>query len=195
MNRAERLTALLRVLQRSSAAGALRGMVREAGWAGALGIGLMVLAVAGGTVARQGFEHERSRLAAERTRLTQGAVAANTDRRSDRERLAAYYAARFPGESRVAERLGVLYARAGEHGIAIRRVDYRSAREPGTPLQRIALVLPVQGEFARIHGWLSAVLVDMPELGLEALSIKRSGSELSTLEAELRLMLFVEAGR
>lgn len=174
---------------------ALQRLARQAGWAGALGAALLVLALAGGAISRAQIEEARQRLAGERGRLAQAAVVARVDLRSDRERIAAYYAERFPAESVVAERLGLLYGKAGEHGIEIRRVDYRSIKEPGSPLRRIALTVPVQGEFPHIHGWLSAVLMDMPELGLEALSIKRNGSEASTLEAELRLMVYVRAGQ
>ncbi|MCW5581326.1 MAG: hypothetical protein KIS72_08295 [Luteimonas sp.] len=170
--------------------------MRRAGWAGGLGGGLMVAALAGGLLLDRHVEGARADLARERARLMRAELAAREGPAdSDRARLERFYARRFPGESELPARLGKLYAAAGTHGIAIRRVDYRMVAEPATPLQRVALVLPVQGDFPRIHAWLSAVLVELPELALEGLSIRRAGSEASTLEAEIRLAILVGAGR
>lgn len=172
-----------------------RRMRREIGWVGFVGLAMIGTALIGGQLAGHGLEQGREALAAQRARLLRAAEMVESAPQGEKRLLAAYYARRFPGESTLPERLAELYAQADTHGIAIRRVDYRAAAEPATPLQRITLDLPVQGDFARIHGWLSAVLVAMPELGLEAISVKRAGSESASIEAELRLVLFVGAGR
>lgn len=176
--------------------GALMNLARRAGWAGALGVVLITIEL----VARLLLDHHvadvRSELAREHARLlrAQATVAAGQVD-SERTRLARFYAQRFPGESALPARLARVYAAADAHGIAIRRVDYRMAAEPATPLRRVSLSLPLQGDFPRIHAWLSDVLVQLPELALEGLSIRRAGSEASTLEAEIRLVLFVGGDR
>jgi hypothetical protein len=174
----------------------LRRLARRAGWAGALGAGLIVSALVGGMLGDRLVDEAGRDLAREAARLKRAQEVSAADRGGgERERLERFYATRFPGESQLEARLGALYAAAAAHGIVIRRADYRVAAEPATPLQRVALALPVQGEFARIHAWLSAALVAMPELALEGISIKRAGSEARATEAELRFVLFVGAGR
>lgn len=170
-------------------------MLRELGWVGGAGLALIGAALIGGHLVRQVQDERRDNLATQRDRLLRAAATAPSAPTGGRAQLDAYYARRFPGESVLPQRLAELYTRADTHGIAIRRVDYRVAAEPATPLQRTTLDLPVQGDFARIHGWLSDVLVAMPELGLEAISLRRAGSESASIEAELRLVLFVGAGR
>lgn len=177
-------------------ANALRALVRQCGWAGGLGAVLIVVALVGGTWGDRYAESVRGELAQERARLMRASwVEATAPAESDRSRVDRYYASRFPGASELGARLGRLYAAAQAHGLDFARADYRIAAEPGTPLRRVALALPVQGEFPRIHAWLSEVLVALPELALEGLSIKRTGSEARRIEAELRLVLFVEEGR
>lgn len=174
----------------------LRALMRRCGWTGALGAALIVLALAAGVVGDRYAEEVRGQLARERAalmRAKQAETAAPVV--SDRSRVEGFYADRFPGASELGVRLGRLYSAAQAHGLDLTRTDYRIAAEPGTPLRRVALVVPVSGEFPSIHAWLSDVLVALPELALEGLSIKRSGSEARRIEAELRLVLFVEEGR
>lgn len=174
----------------------LKRLVQRAGWAGAVGGVLIAAASIGGLLADAHIDEARSELARERARLMRALPGASAHtQESDRTRLARFYTSRFPGESELSARLGQLYAAADAHGVAIQRVDYRRAAEPGTPLLRVSLALPVQGDFTRIHAWLSDLLVQLPELALEGISMKRAGSEASTSDMEIRLALFLEAGR
>lgn len=177
-------------------ASALINLVRRAGWAGALGVVLITIGLVSGLLVDRHVADVRRELAREHARLLRAqATAATGQVDSERTRLARFYAKRFPGESELPARLARVYAAADTHGIAIRRADYRMAAEPATPLRRVSLSLPLQGDFARIHAWLRDLLVQLPELALEGLSIRRAGSEASTLEAEIRLVLFVRADR
>lgn len=177
-------------------AGVVRRLGRRCGWAGALGGGLIMLAIVAGTLGDRHAEGVRGNLARERARLMSAQLSERTGPvESDRARLEGFYTSRFPGESALGSRLGRLYAAAAEHGLEVSRVDYRIAAEPGTPLRRVALSLPVRGEFSRIHAWLGEVLLALPELALEGLSIRRAGSEVRSIEAELRLVIFVAEGR
>ncbi|ATE60493.1 hypothetical protein [Thauera sinica] len=176
--------------------GRLRRLARGAGWAGGVGVGLIVAALAGGLLADGYIDDEGRGIAHERARLMRAPLDPAAGRiDSDRARLERFYAQRFPGEAELPARLGRLYAAAQAQGVEIRRVDYRITPEPATPLKRVVLALPVRGDFPHIHAWLSAVLVDMPELALEGLSIKRAGGEANTLETEIRLAIFVGGGR
>jgi hypothetical protein len=178
------VSALLPLLHR------LRRALRRAGWAGALGLALLLLAMlldVGGSAA---LESRREALAAERARLQQagravGGAAAATGGR------AAPLVMAFPAAAELPQLLTRLHAMGEEWGLALSRSEYRSAPEPGTALTRVSLQLPVRGEFGAIYSWLDEVLAAMPAVGLEALSVRRGDSELVPLEAELRLVIYV----
>jgi Tfp pilus assembly protein PilO len=164
--------------------------VHRAGWAGAVGAGLLAFALAFGytVAAEQGTR--RQQLAAERTRLLQAAAAPVADQRSERERLEAFYA-RFPSAADLPARLQELHRLAEAHGVVLARADYRSSREAGTRLQRVSLSLPLSGAFEPVYQWLAEVLATMPEVAVEGLSLKREGTDAGEVDIELHLALFV----
>lgn len=175
------------------ATGAVYRASLQAGPAGWLALAVLLAAALLGGGGHLWLDAERTALQQQRAQLQRDALQPPAGS-APRERLEAYYAERFPPAAAMSERLSQIYALARREGIVIKRADYRSVAERGTPLQRVALVLPVQGEFARIYRWLDAVLVEMPEVGLESISIRRTGSEASQVEAELRLMMFLRDG-
>ncbi|CAL94709.1 hypothetical protein [Azoarcus olearius] len=174
---------------------ALRRTHRLLGPAGLAGIALLLLALGIDRFALPQLDSAQRRLAAERNALLRAAAAQDDAPTDERSALEAYYASRFPPQRALGERLSVLYSLAADHGLDVRRVDYRAASEPGTRLRRITLDLPLEGDFPRIHGWLGAALQALPELTLETVSVKRASSESARIEAELRLVLWVGEGR
>lgn len=167
--------------------------LQRAGWAGALGAGLLAFALAFGYTVAEDQSRRQSELAAERARLLKAASGPAADQRSEAERLAAFYA-RFPAETALPARLRELHRLAADHGVALARADYRISRESGTGLQRVTLSLPVSGAFEPVYGWLAEVLATMPEVALDSLSVKREETTDGELEVELRLVLFVRGG-
>jgi hypothetical protein len=164
--------------------------LRRAGWAGALGAGLLAFALAFGYAVAADQDRRRDELAAARARLLKAASEPAADPRSGGERLAAFYA-RFPAEAALPARLQELHRLAEAHGVVLARADYRTSREPGTGLHRVSLSLPVSGAFEPVYQWLAAVLGSMPEVALESLSVKREGTDDAEVEVELRLAIFV----
>ncbi|QDF95503.1 hypothetical protein CJ010_02515 [Azoarcus sp. DD4] len=161
---------------------------RRAGWAGWLGLALLLLALAIDLLAVPAIELRRQALSAERTRLLQGSETAGG---LVLPAGTAEFYGHFPTVQDLPQLLTRLHAMGDEHGLDLSRSDYRSADEPGTPLVRVALHLPVHGEFAAIYGWLDEVLRAMPAVGLEALSVRRSDAEIAPVDADLRLVVFV----
>lgn len=167
--------------------------LHRAGWAGAVGAGLLAFALAFGYTVGADQAARRQQLAGERTRLLQAAASPTEDRRSDRERLTAFYA-RFPAASELPARLQELHRLADAHGVALARADYRSSREAGSTLQRVSLNLPLSGGFDPVYQWLSEVLATMPEVAVEGLAIKRESTEGGQVDIDLRLVLFLRGG-
>lgn len=167
----------------------LRGLHR-AGWAGAVGVGLMAFALAFGYTVAADQAKRQAQLAAERTRLLQASSGPAADQRPEAERLAAFYA-RFPSLAELPARLQELHRLAESHGVVLARADYRASRDTGTGLQRVTLNLPASGAFEPVYQWLAEVLASMPEVALESLSIKRDDTADGEVDVELRLVLFL----
>lgn len=167
----------------------LRGLHR-AGWAGALGAGLLAFGLAFGYSAAADQARRQEQLAAERSRLLKAASGPAAERRPEAERLAAFYA-RFPAMTDLPARLQELHRLADAHGVRLERADYRASREPGTGLSRVNLALPASGAFAPVYEWLAEVLASMPEVALESLSLKREDTAAGEVEVELHLTLFL----
>lgn len=166
--------------------------LRRAGWAGGLGAILAVAALAVYLGGHASIEARREALDAERERLMRAGTAESAARPQPAagERLADFYAG-FPTLQALPRTLTRLHTLADAHALDLERTDYRSAEEPGTPLVRVALSLPVRGDFGQIYGWLSALLGDMPEVALGALSVRRDDSEIGLVDAEVELSVFV----
>jgi Tfp pilus assembly protein PilO len=164
--------------------------LQRAGWAGALGVGLMAFALAFGYTVSTDQTRRQEQLAAERSLLLKAASGSAADQRPDAERLAAFYA-RFPALDELPARLQELHRLAETHGVVLARADYRASRDAGTGLSRVSLSLPASGAFEPVYQWLAEVLATMPEVALESLSIKREDTAAGEVEVELRLAIFL----
>lgn len=101
--------------------------------------------------------------------------------------------AMLPPTGEASERIGELERLAHAHGMRLPRGQYSVSPLAGTTLARWQLVLPVEAPYPALHAFLAAALERMPNLTLDELKLKRERLEVSELQAELRLSLFVEA--
>ncbi len=164
-------------------------LLRQAGWAGALGLALLLSAFVLDAASAAVDAERRAALAAERARLLQGVVSAEAAQRGGPAHVGDFYTA-FPPLQTLPRALARLADLADSHGVNVDRTDYRSADQAGTPLVRVALSLPVQGRFSAVHGWLGEVLATMPEVALESLVVRRAHPGAELVEGELRLLVF-----
>ena len=164
-------------------------IVLRAGWAGGVGVALLVVAAVFSQVTDTATEERRAALASERARLLRGEVRREPEV-NERERLKAFYQ-RFPVATDLPEVLRRLHEHATARGVSLQRTDYRSSAEAGTPLLQVTLTIPVNGEFANLYGWLAEVLREMPEVALETLNVKRPAANSTVVEAEVRLQLYL----
>lgn len=173
---------------------ALRAL-RNAGWAGIAGGLLILIAVAVDQAAGGALDARRATLAAERAALLRGGSATPASgAAASREALDAFYAG-FPPAGDLPMILGDVHAHAENHGVDLDRTDYRLADESGTPLLRVALNLPVRGDFRALYAWLGELSAAVPAVGFEALSVRRSDPQLGFIEGELRMVVFVRRER
>lgn len=161
--------------------------LKRLGWVGGAGLGLLLAALLVDLAVTAGNYRAHARLEAERGRLArlagQGAVPPPSTPAE------AFYA-RFPEQSELPRSLAKLSEIAAANAMNVARADYRAAEQPGTPLVRMNLSLPVQGNYAALYGGLAEMLAAMPEVGLESLSLHRVDRAADVVEGEVRLAVF-----
>lgn len=161
----------------------------NAGLPGALGVVLLAAAVLGGYVARADNDRRAAALAEEQGRIARSASApAPGD--DGRTRVMEFFA-RFPPVGALPDSLRRLNEHAAAHDIDVQRTDYRSTVVSGTPLTLVSLAIPVQADAEALYVWLGALLREMPEIALESVSLKRETSDAATVEADIRLQLYL----
>ncbi|QTQ35353.1 Uncharacterized protein ToN1_11850 [Aromatoleum petrolei] len=161
----------------------------NAGLPGALGVFLLAAAALGGYAGGTDVDRRAAALADERSRMERNADAPAPGS-DDRARVAAFFE-RFPPAAALPDSLRRLNEHGAAHGISVRRTDYGSSVVAGTPLTLVSLTLPVEADAAALYVWLSALLREMPEIALESVSFKRDTSDAETVEADIRLQLYL----
>jgi Tfp pilus assembly protein PilO len=108
--------------------------------------------------------------------------------------LARFYAMLAPANT-VQEVLERLHKAAAAEGLALQQAEYRPASESAGRLARHEIFLPLRGRYPEIRRFVSQAVRDIPGLALDSVSIQRANIGAETGEAQVRMTLFVEAGR
>lgn len=164
-------------------------LAMNAGLPGVLGVVLLVAAVLGGYAGGADNDRRAGALAEEQGRIERNASApAPGD--DERTRVVAFFD-RFPPVGALPDSLRHLNEHGAAHGIRVQRTDYGSTAVAGTPLTLVSLTIPVQTDAEALYVWLGALLREMPEIALESVSLKRDTSDAATVEADVRLQLYL----
>lgn len=99
----------------------------------------------------------------------------------------------LPPAGEAARQIGALERLARAHGIDLPRGQYVASAQAHTALQRWTLALPVEAPYPALHAWLADALARMPNLALDEFKLKRERIESRTVQAEVRLSLYLEA--
>lgn len=164
-------------------------LAMNAGLPGALGVVLLAAAVLGGYAGGAGNDRRAAALAEERGRIARDANAPAPEA-DERTRVAAFFG-HFPAVGALPDSLRRLNEHGATHGIRVQRTDYASTAVAGTPLTLVSLTIPVQADAEALYVWLGALLREMPEIALESVSLKRDTSDAATVEADIRLQLYL----
>lgn len=106
------------------------------------------------------------------------------------QNLAAFYD--VLGETHHAEQqIKTLFAIAEKAGLILNLADYKLANDKSGRFQTYQIVLPVQGTYSAIRQFCEQTLLTIPFASLDELSFKRDGIGNRTLEARIRLTLYL----
>lgn len=172
----------------------LRAAVEELGRAGVVGIALLGFAAAFYASALAPLATELGDLRAEaddlQRRLQPGGGRGATG--TPAEQLAAFYAF-FPAPQSSPDWLGRINAAAKAKGLVLRSGEYKLERSADRKLARYQITLPVAGSYAQIRGFVAQVLADVPAAALEEITLRRESVSSPTLEARIRLTLYLRS--
>jgi hypothetical protein len=168
-------------------------IARRAGWPGALGMGLVALALAYGHFGNGETRRQIAQLAEQQRSLREQAARPASRALPAREQLEHFYR-RFPGGHAMQEVLVGLHELAAKHGLSPLRADYRDSAEPGTPLRRMRVLIPVRGSYKAVRAWLDDVIATMPQVAIEGLELRRADAG-DEVEVQARFIMLVRDGR
>lgn len=175
---------------------ASRYWLKRAGWPGVAGASLLAFCLAFQVSA---IEPARARLAqlgqeevSLRARVERAPRQAGND--SPAEQLAAFYRF-FPSGRSAPDWLGKIYLAAQQQNLILERGEYRPVREKQGRLTRYNILFPVKGSYVQIRRFLTTILADIPTASLENVAFERQKVGDSTIEAKIRLTLYLEGGQ
>ncbi|KAB2322296.1 hypothetical protein F8A86_03345 [Betaproteobacteria bacterium SCN1] len=169
----------------------LRRIGLRLGTTGLIGLACAALAL---LLYATGTRPHEARIAAQQTRLDALQRRAQApERPQPQAAVAADPLDTLPPADEAARQIGALERLARAHGIELPRGQYSANAQAHTGLQRWTLVLPAEASYPALHAWLADALAHMPNLALDELKLKRERIESRTLQAEVRLSLYLGA--
>jgi len=173
-------------------AAVLAAALGPAGWAG---VALIAAACAGYFAVVAPVERARDAARAEAVALQDRYRMLGTvgERPGSAEQLATFYGF-FPGLETTADWVGKIFTAAEQGGLTLLSGEYRLTRERDARLARYQIVLPVRGSYLQIRKFVARVLADVPAAALDEITLKRDSVGAASLEARIKLTLYLGSG-
>ncbi|MBE0627103.1 MAG: hypothetical protein IH606_20075 [Burkholderiales bacterium] len=161
------------------------------GWPGTVGLGLLV-AVGGfyvSTLAPQQLQIEELRQ--EHAHLRQLAKQSADDApKGPAEKLAAFYAF-FPPSGELPDLLQKVYGAAKRQSLILEHGEYRALKDSVDGLTRYQFTLPLRGTYPQIRKFVDEALAEVPALSLDSIQFERRKIGDATVDAKLKLVVFL----
>ncbi len=160
------------------------------GWPGVLGLGLLVFVAA---FYFSTFRPEQIRLAdlqSEVLTLAEKRARAGEEPKTPGDKLDAFYGY-FPATGHIADLLGKIFGAADQQALKLERGEYRAVRDNVGRLTHYQVTLPVKGAYTQVRKFVAAALAEVPNLSLESIQFERQKVGDSTVEAKVKLVLYL----
>ncbi len=173
---------------------ARRRWLKQFGWPGVVGIGLLVMCVAMYFSAIQPAEANLEEARRNAISLQeQVKLAANGLRHSQltpAEQLAEFYRA-FPDEKNLQPWLEKIFVVAQSSGIRLDQGEYKATRDKVGRLMRFQVTLPIRSEYPQIRRFLTGLRSEIPIIAVEHLEFERQRIGEPVVEAKIILALYL----
>lgn len=172
-----------------------RRWLRILGRPGVLAVGILVVFppfyFSAIVPAQERLDIARSSTLSLREQIMQASKTLDGGRRTPAQQLAEYYRI-FPEEPDLPQWLEKLVTLAEKNGLSLNEGEYKATRDRVGRLMRFQMVLPVKGEYPQIRSFLSALPAELPILALENVQFARQKVADPAVEAQIRLVLYLE---
>ncbi len=106
--------------------------------------------------------------------------------------LATFYAS-LADPAKVPEMLRRLHTIAADRGLALEQAAYRPVADPQGRVVRYQIVLPAKAAYPQVRRFLAQATRDLPALAVDGVTFQRQQVGEASLEAQIKLTLFVLA--
>ncbi len=106
------------------------------------------------------------------------------------EQLARFYNL-FPLNDDLPQRMEKIFSSAQKQGIGLEQGEYKVTRDRDGGLVRFQMTFPVRGDYPRIRRYLMSLMADIPTLALQQVQFKRDKVGDATVDAEIKLVLYL----
>jgi Tfp pilus assembly protein PilO len=114
--------------------------------------------------------------------------------RSVELQLSEFYGA-FPAGDKETEILASIYAAAAHNNLALETGEYKRLTDNSQKLVRYQAIFPIKGSYIQIRQFMDDVLTALPSVSLDDVSFKRESIGSGTLDARVKLTLFMLKNR
>lgn len=172
----------------------LRRIMRQLGWPGVLGLGLLVFAatfyVSGWRPAAAYRDDLQMNL---ELRQREANRPATTDRAllTPTAQLAEFHKA-FPDVASQPDWLEKIFKVASSEGIALEQGDYKLTRSVAGRIVRLHINFPVKCSYPQMRSFIARLKTEIPVLALEHIQFERQKVADPNLEVRLQMVLFME---
>lgn len=91
------------------------------------------------------------------------------------------------------ELLKIVFAEAADAGISLPQGDYNLAPDVEGSYGKLQISLPVKGTYKQIRAFTTGLLEKLPPLSLDEISFRRESIKSATVEARVRMTLYLKA--
>ena len=170
--------------------------LKNLGWPGWAGAGLAAFAALFtiAAIVPSAAKLEQVRLVAKSARetLKQMAQQGMEDQGTPETRLAAFYRF-FPARADTPDWLEKIYAAAARQPIILEQGEYKLLGSQEERLLAYQITLPVKGTYLQVRNFVAEMLNEVPAAALEDVTFQRQAIGGATVEAKVRLTLYLRA--
>jgi Tfp pilus assembly protein PilO len=164
------------------------------GWPGALGLGLLAGCLAAYFVLVQPAQQrlQQARLAASslQERIARAGDDAKNKPQSLQDQLDAFYRI-FPNERQAADWVGKIAVIAQRDGLSLHQAEYRATPDKTGKLARLQMSLPLKGDYQIVRRFLSDLRAEVPIVAVEQVQLERQKVGDASVDARVRLVIFL----
>ena len=160
------------------------------GRSGILGLGLLAF-VAGFYFSA--FRPEQMRLEELRShvsKLEETRRAAAEEPKSSSDKLNAFYGF-LPPSNHIADLLEKIYGAAEGQKLKLEQGEYRALRSNVSRLTDYQVILPIKGTYPQVRKFVATALAEVPNLSLDSIQFERQKVGNSTVDAKVKLVLYL----